>query len=117
MAYGFEIRDSSGAVQIDSNSIGLQAVYKTVLTSVSTDITFTSKYSPFFFTWISMHSQGFTQNITYSDITPSGAPVDEYTFRVVILYGKTLGDVSLTVFGGDASDVILDSSSGTGGAL
>ena len=102
MIYGFEIKNSSGNTILDTTSIGLQIVYETTLTAISTDIVFTSKFAPFYFKYTSMHPSRYVQVVdSITNITPGGAPVDTYTYRVTIDSSKTIGPVRLIVLGGD----------------
>ena len=117
MAYGFEIRNSAGAIVQDNTSIGLQIVHEVTLTAASTNVVFTSAFPPFHMMYFSMHPSDYAQSLLWSDVTPSGAPADTHTYNFVIKYGKTLGPVRLFIMGGDSYATSVDGTSGTGGAL
>lgn len=110
MAQGFEVRDSSGNIQLDTTSIGIQAIHQVTLTADSTDVTWVSPYAPFHFSYFSMGAGGFPQNLTWSNVTPAGAPVNSYTYRFVVVRSKPLENTRLIVMGGDAYTVTSTSS-------
>jgi hypothetical protein len=115
VSFGFEILDSAGNLELDTTSIGLQVVHEVTLTAASTNVTWVSEHSPFYFVYFSMHSSGHMQTLMWTDVTPAGAPVNSNTYTFTVNYGKTLGNVRLVVVGGDANSVTDAGSTAVGG--
>ena len=116
MGFGFELRDALGNLEVDTTNIGIQAIHEVTLTAASTDVTWVSAHSPFYFVYFSMHSSGYMQTLSWTDITPAGAPTNSHTYSFTVNYGKTREDVRLVVMGGDAYTVTSDGSGSTGGS-